>query len=110
MTAFEFPRDPNSAFDLITADAVRNSALRLVEGMEGAFESPSMDAMLGDMGGWDIIEVLQAASACAFLKGVDPRTDYDAALVRQALAEQLSVNRGIDPQTMSTHTPGPGRR
>jgi hypothetical protein len=108
MAGFEFPRDANSG--LVADEAVGTSALRLVEGMEGAFESPSMDALTGDMDGWDAVEVLQAAAACAFLKGIDPKTDYDAALVRQALTEQLSLNRDIDPQTMRRRERGPGRR
>jgi hypothetical protein len=109
MTGFEFPRDPKSSFGLIDADAIRTSVLKLVDGLENAFWSSSIDALAADMGGWAVDEVCTVAAACAFLKGIDPATDYDAALVRQSLVDQLALNRDIDPATLRTRAQSPGR-
>lgn len=84
---FEFPHDPRSNFDHISSVAVRQSALALISGYEDLLaEDTDIKAIIADKGGWMITNVLRTAAAFAFMKGIDPRTNYDAALVMQGLA------------------------
>ncbi|MGY3582174.1 hypothetical protein ACVIGB_000901 [Bradyrhizobium sp. USDA 4341] len=93
MDKFNFPRESSASSNHITADAVRNSVARLTFGLEEVFldNRDFRDWLRGD-DGWRIKEVLEVGAVCALLKGHDPKVDYDAALVRQALADRLSVN------------------
>lgn len=104
MADFKFPRDPNSRFDHITFQAVSDSVRRLLEGLEQAFFHDDRNVRMWLRGeqGWDVVDLLKVGAACAFLKKIDPETDYDAALVHQALSDRLSVDRGIDPETMKS--------
>ncbi|MCV9964796.1 hypothetical protein OIU34_23165 [Pararhizobium sp. BT-229] len=84
---FEFPHDPRSNFDHISSMAVRKSALALISGYEDMLsDDPDIRTIIADKGGWMVPNVLRTAAAFAFMRGIDPRTDYDAALVMQGLA------------------------
>lgn len=84
---FEFPHDPRSNFDHISSMAVRQSALALISGYEDLLSGDQdIRAIIADKGGWMVPNVLRTAAAFAFMRGVDPRTSYDAALVMQGLA------------------------
>jgi hypothetical protein len=107
MSGFDFPRDERSSVEHIDLGAIRTSVLKLVNGMESAFKSASLDALTADMGGWTTHDVCATAAACAFLKGIDPATDYDAALVRQALIEQIVRKHDIDPEIFGVRDRGP---
>jgi hypothetical protein len=94
-----FPRDPKSAFDHITGDAIRASVLRLAEGMEDEIARRNEHFLLARnpaLFGWNVVDVLNAGALCAFVKGIDPETDYDAALVRQALIDHGLAPRALD--------------
>jgi len=85
----EFPRDPNSSFNHITRSAIRSAVVALAEGVIGQTQdaqSRDFHLMLKEQGGWNAIEVLKIGAVCAFMKGLD-ETDYNAALVKQALAD-----------------------
>jgi hypothetical protein len=104
MAEFKFPRDADSRFNHITFQAVSDSVRRLLEGLEQAFVHDDLNVrrwLRGEQG-WDVSELLKVGAACAFLKKLDPETDYDAALVHQALSDRLSVDRGIDPESMTS--------
>jgi len=97
----DFPRDPTSSFNHIKADAVRDAVIALAEGVfdrPGDAHSNDFQTMLDGEGGWNVIEVLKIGAASAFLKGLD-ESDYNAALVKQALAD-----RGWAPQVSSVPT------
>lgn len=89
---FSFPRNEKSAFKHITIDAVTASVKALIEGCPSAVRRAQVGndrqvaTMLAGLGGWDVIEVLKAAAACALMQGLDT-TNYNLALVRQALLD-----------------------
>ena len=107
MTDFNFPRDSNSNFNHITGEAVEDAVRHLLEGLEEAFFNDDLNIKVWLRGeqGVGITELLKVGAACAFLKKLDPDTDYDAALVHQALGERLRVNRGINPDVQTRFPP-----
>jgi hypothetical protein len=85
---FEFPRNPNSSMNLIELSAMRTSVTALTQDMAAAFSNNrDFSIFHRDESGYNIPAVLQVAAVCAFLKGISPDTDYDAALVKQALRD-----------------------
>jgi hypothetical protein len=92
---YDFPRDPNSAFNQITSDAIAASVRKLVSGVpevQRAIEDgheKHLKIMLDGLGGWNIVEVLKTAVACGAIKGLT-EDDYDFALVKQALIDSLA--------------------
>ncbi|MCS4089154.1 hypothetical protein [Rhizobium sp. BK176] len=85
---FVFPHDPRSNYDHIDSEAIRQSALALISGYEDLLaEDVDIKAIITDKGGWMITKVLRTAAAFAFMRGIDPNTNYDAALVMQGLAD-----------------------
>ena len=89
MKDFDFPRDPNSAFFHITTDAIRDAVMTLAEGTDTRryeVRNRYFQAMVEGKGGWDIVEMLKLGAVSAFMKGIDD-TDYNAALVKQALVD-----------------------
>lgn len=85
-----FPRDPNSAFNHITSEAIGQSVQSL---LTDGFRQRALDgndrhikALLDGVGAWNIIEVLKVGATCAFLNGLGEE-DYHAALLRQALRD-----------------------
>ncbi|MBY3433682.1 hypothetical protein HFN89_05915 [Rhizobium laguerreae] len=95
---FEFPHDPRSNFDHISSMAVRQSALALISGYEDLLaEDTDIKTIIADKGGWMVPNVLRTAAAFAFMRGIDPRTDYNAALVMQGLANYGYPSTGAVP-------------
>jgi hypothetical protein len=103
--AFEFPRDPRSNYDHIYGDAIRESTLRLISGYEEKLKNDrDIQAILANKGGGMVTNVLRIAASFAFMKGIDPKNDYDAALVMQALADFDYPSTGavdIETRTLS---------
>lgn len=85
----DFPRDPLSSYGHISSDAIRESVIALAEGVYPVADtapSASYQAMTTGAGGWHVVEMLKLGAVCAFVKGLDG-SDYNAALVRQGLAD-----------------------
>lgn len=105
-TPFEFPHDPRSNYDHISSMAIRKSALALISGYEDKLsDDPHIRAIIADKGGWMVPNVLRTAAAFAFMRGIDPRTDYDAALVMQGLADYGYPSTGA--VTIENKVPSP---
>lgn len=102
MPKFEFPRSDDS-FKSITREAIAESVLRLLSGLEEGFfhDNLQLRYLMRGASDWLVKDILQVGAACAFLKKLDPETDYDAALVHQALGEWLTHQRRIDIEKMT---------
>ncbi|MCZ7860940.1 hypothetical protein O9X98_05940 [Agrobacterium salinitolerans] len=103
---FEFPHDPRSNYDHISSTAIRESALALISGYEDLLSGDQdIRTIIADQGGWMAPSVLLTAAAFAFMKGIDPRTNYDAALVMQGLANYGYPSTGA--VTLENKVPSP---
>ncbi len=90
---FDFPRETESGGAHINSTAVSESVRRLaarVPSLEARVREHGrpLSAMFDGQGGWSVIDALELGAAAAFLLRLDPETDYDAALVRQGLADR----------------------
>jgi hypothetical protein len=69
---------------------IRELVIRLTDGVDGALNraeqgsDSNLSALLKGLGGWNIVEVLKTASACALAKGL-PADHPDVALLRDLL-------------------------
>lgn len=106
-TQFDFPHDPHSNYDHISSAAVRKSVLALISGYEDQAVrfDPNMKAVLEGKGGWMIPTALKTGAAFAFMLGIEPRTNYDAALVMQGLADYGYPSTGA--VTLENKVPSP---
>lgn len=110
MANFNFPRDAGSALNSITRAAIAEAVTRLLQGLEEGFwhDDTQLRCMMRGEQDWQVNDILKVGAACAFLKKLDPKTDYDAALVHQALGEWLANQRRIDMEKMApTFHPDP---
>lgn len=91
MAQHDFPRDPRSAFNHITLEAMLVSIKIILSGVPEIVEATRtrdihLATFLSGKGGYRILNVLTFAAACAFALGLTD-DDYDAALVRQAFVD-----------------------